>query len=255
VSIESHHRFDGPEDAPVLLLSNSLGTSMAMWDGLVPAFSERFRVLRYDQRGHGSSPAPSGPYSIADLGGDTLELLDGLGIERVSVCGVSLGGMTGMWLAIHAPDRIDRLALCCTSAHMPLPGTLEERASTVRAEGMEPVVEASMERWLTPHAPPEISARLREMLLGTDPEGYAGCCEAIAALDLRAPIQSIRASTLVIATKDDPSIPPDHARLLGEAIPDARLVVLPEGRHLIAMEFPGQVASMVLDHLLAEASA
>ena len=150
MSVELHHRLDGPEDAPVLMLSNSLGTALGMWDDLLPGLAEHFRVLRYDQRGHGRSPAPPGPYTVAELASDALELLDRLGLERVSFCGVSLGGMTGMWLAINAPERIDRLGLCCTSAHLPPREMWTERAATVRAQGMEAVADAAMERWFTP---------------------------------------------------------------------------------------------------------
>ena len=255
MSVELHHRFDGPSDAPVLLLSNSLGTTLEMWDEQVPILSERFRVLRYDQRGHGRSPVPPGPYSIAELGGDALELLERLGLERVSFCGVSLGGMTGMWLAINAPDRIDRLALCCTSAGMPPAKTWIERAATVRSEGMGAVVDAAIERWFTPRAPEERVERTRQALLATPPEGYAGCCEAIAEHDLRAELGSIQSPTFVIAAEHDPSTPPDHGRLIADAVEGARLTVLPDARHLIAVERPDEVAGLVLDHLLAEATA
>jgi 3-oxoadipate enol-lactonase len=253
MSIELHHRFDGPEGSPVLVLSNSLGTSLEMWDGLVPALAGRFRVLRYDQRGHGHSPAPPGPYSIADLGGDVLALLDRLGLERVSFCGVSLGGMTGMWLAINAPERIERLALCCTSAHMPPPDMWAERAASARTEGMAELTEASLERWLTPSAPQELVERLRRGLLQTDPEAYAGCSEAIGAHDLRAELHAITAPTLVVATEDDPSTPPDHARLIADSIDGARLAVFREGRHLVAAERPDEVGELLLDHLTVEA--
>ena len=153
MSGELHHRLDGPDDAPVLVLSNSLGTSLEMWDGMLPALAGHFRVLRYDQRGHGATPATPGPYSIEDLGRDVLGLLDVLGLERVSFAGCSLGGMTGMWLAINAPGRVGRLALCNTSAHMPPRETWTERAATVRERGMGAVVDAALERWFSPEAP------------------------------------------------------------------------------------------------------
>jgi 3-oxoadipate enol-lactonase len=255
MSVELHHRFDGPEDAPVLMLSNSLGTTLEMWDDQVPQLAERFRVLRYDQLGHGHSPVPPGPYSIAELGGHALALLDELELKRVSFCGVSLGGMMGMWLAINAPDRIDRLALCSTSAHMPPPETWAERAATVRSEGMAALVDATLERWFTPAAAEERVERARQGLLATPAEGYAGCCEAIAAHDLRGELGSIRAPTLVIAAEDDPSTPPDHGGLIADAVEGARLEVLPNARHLIAAERPDEVAALVLDHLLAEAAA
>jgi pimeloyl-ACP methyl ester carboxylesterase len=157
--------------------------------------------------------------------------------------------MIGMWLAINAPERIDRLALCCTSAHMPPPETWHERAATVRADGMAAVVDATLERWLTPAAPAETVERTRQMVLATSPEGYASCCEAIADHDLRDQLGSIRAPTLVIAAEDDPSTPPDHGRLIAESVPGAHLTVLPDARHLIAAERPHEVAPLVLDHL------
>ena len=243
---------DGPADAPVLVLSNSLGTDMGMWDDQLPSLVDRFRVLRYDQRGHGRSPAPPGPYTIAELAGDALDLLDRLGLERVSLCGVSLGGMTGMWLAVNAPERLDRLALCCTSAYLPPRENWTERAATVRARGTEAVADAQLERWFTPalaERRPDAVERTRQALLATPPEGYAGCCEAIAAHDLRAHVASIRAPTLVLAAADDPATPPEHGRLIAEAVEGARLVVLERGRHLAAVEHPGEFARAVLAHL------
>jgi 3-oxoadipate enol-lactonase len=234
------------------MLSNSLGTDLGMWEETLPWLMERFRVLRYDQRGHGRSPAPPGPYTIADLAGDALDLLDRLGLERASFCGVSLGGMTGMWLAVNAPDRLDRLALCCTSAYLPPRENWTERAATVRARGMEAVVEAALERWFTPAAAecrPDAVERTRRALLDVSAEGYAGCCEAIAAHDLRAEVGSIRVPTLVLAAADDPATPPEHGRLIAEAVEGARSVVLERGRHLVAVEQPDDFARAVLAHL------
>ena len=234
------------------MLSNSLGTDLGMWDDPLPWLMERFRVLRYDQRGHGRSPAPPGPYTIADLAGDALDLLDRLGLERVSFCGVSLGGMTGMWLAVNAADRLDRLALCCTSAYLPTRENWTERAATVRARGMEPVVDAALERWFTPalaECRPDAVERTRRALLDVSAEGYAGCCEAIAAHDLRAEVGSIRVPTLVLAAADDPATPPEHGRLIAEAVEGARSVVLERGRHLVAVEQPDDFARAVLAHL------
>jgi 3-oxoadipate enol-lactonase len=252
LSIAVHYRLDGPDQAPVLVLSNSLGTEMSMWDDLLPALVERFRVLRYDQRGHGRSPAPPGPYTIADLAGDALALLDRLGVERVSWCGTSLGGMTGLWLAVGAPERIDRLALCCTSAHLPPRRTWIERAATVRGEGIQAVADAQLERWFTPafvERRPEVAERIRRALHGTAPEGYAGCCEAIAGHDLRAELGSIRAPTLVLAAADDPATPPEHGRLIADTVAGARLVVLERARHLAVVERPEESARELLAHL------
>jgi 3-oxoadipate enol-lactonase len=234
------------------MLSNSLGTDLGMWDDPLARLVGRFRVLRYDQRGHGSSPAPPGPYTVADLAGDALDLLDRLGLERVSFCGVSLGGMTGMWLAVNAPDRLDRLALCCTSAHLPPREGWTERAATVRARGMAAVADGALERWFTPglvERRPDAVERTRRALLGVSAEGYAGCCEAIAAHDLRAEVGSMRVPTLVLAAPDDPATPPEHGRLIAEAVEGAGFVVLERGRHLVAVEHPDDFARAVLAHL------
>ena len=226
-----------------------------MWDGQLPTLVEQFRLLRYDQRGHGRSPAPPGPYTIAELGGDLLELLDGLELARVSFCGVSLGGMTGMWLAATAPERVERLALCCTSAYLPPRAAWYERAATVRTEGMAAIADAAVERWFTPEAATRRSQaveRARRALLDTPAEGYAGCCEAIGSLDLRAALGSIRAPTLVIAAADDPATPPEHGRQIADAIKAARLVVLEHGRHLAAVEYAQECARELLRHLGSE---
>jgi 3-oxoadipate enol-lactonase len=253
-----HHRFDGPEGAPVLMLSHSLGTALEMWDQHVPTLGEPFQVIRFDHRGHGRSPVPNGPYSIADLGGDVIALLDRLGLHRVCFCGVSIGGMIGMWLAINAPERLDRLALACTSAHLPPSAGWLERAAMVRTDGMEAIGDAALERWFTPaflDRSPDTVERMRRALLATPAEGYAACCEAIASLDLRAELRSIRVPTLVIAAEDDPATPPPHGRLIAEAIDGARFVVLPAARHLASVERPEEVAYELLEHLATEAKA
>ncbi len=191
-----HHRLDGPADAPPLLLSNSLGTTLEMWDPQLPALATRFRLLRYDRRGHGRSPVPPGPYSIEDLGRDTLDLLDELGLARVSFCGLSIGGMVGMWLASEAPERIDRLVLCSTAPVLPPREQWVERAATVRAEGVAAIADAALDRWFTPLAPRSLVDTFRTMLVETTAEGYAGCCEALADLDLRNRLAAIEARPL-----------------------------------------------------------
>ena len=251
-AVEVAYRFDGPEGAPVVVLANSIGTTTELWDRQVGPLAERFRVLRYDHRGHGGSPVPPGPYSIDDIGGDLLALLDRLQLERVSVCGVSLGGMTAMWLAARAPERVERIVLCCTSAHLPPRSNWTDRAATVRAEGMEAIVDASMDRWFSPGFRSwsrEVVERTAATLSATPAEGYAGCCEAIADLDLRDELPAIRAPTLVIAGGDDPSTPPDHARVIRDAIPDSRALVIPGVRHLANVERDDVVTRAILDHL------
>jgi 3-oxoadipate enol-lactonase len=247
-----HHTVDGPEGAPVVLLGNSLGTTVRMWDPQVPALAERFRVVRYDHRGHGGSPVVLGPYTIADLGGDVLALLDREGLGKVSYCGLSLGGMVGIWLAANAPERVDRLILCCTSAYLPPVAGWAERAATVRAKGTEAIVERIRERWFTEAfraSDPEVVAATLDELTTIDAEGYASCSEAIGGMDLRPSLPSVRAPALVIAGGDDVATPPEHAEAIAAAIPGARLEVLPGTAHLANLERSSEVTRLILDHL------
>jgi 3-oxoadipate enol-lactonase / 4-carboxymuconolactone decarboxylase len=250
-TVPLHHILDGPESAPVIVLANSLGTTLHMWDDQAAPLRERFRLLRYDHRGHGSSPVPPGPYTIEDLGRDVLALLDRLGIERVSFCGLSLGGMVGMWLASQAPERIDRLVLCCTAARF-APEAYDSRARTVRADGVAKIADAVLERWFTPAfraSQRDVVEWARRMLLGTPAEGYAACCEAVRDADLRRRLGDIRAPTLVIAGADDPAAPPEQAKLICDSIPHARLVVIEQAAHLANAEQPDAATSALLDHL------
>ena len=252
MTVELHHRSDGPEDAPVLVLGSSLGTTGAMWDANVPALSERFRLIRYDTRGHGGSPAPPGPYSIGELGADVLALIDRLGLERVSFCGLSIGGMIGMWLASEAPERIDRLMLCCTVPHFPPPDLWNERIETVRARGIEPMVDQALDRWLPPDVRlerPEAERHLRGLIRTTSPAGYAGCCEAIRDMDLRPRLDRIEAPTLVLAGDRDPSTPAEKVRPLADAIADARYVEIEGAAHIANMARPRDVERALLEHL------
>ena len=245
------HRIDGPADAPVLVLSNSIGSDWRMWDGLVPALTAEYRVLRYDQRGHGRSEVAPGPYSIAELAGDLIGLLDELGIQRPHLAGLSLGGMTGMWLAAHEPSRVDRMALLCTSALLGPEQMWLDRAALVRAEGTRAIADAGVRRWLTEEfitAQPETVAWCREMMIGTPAEGYAGCCEAIAAMDLRADLPAITASTLVVAGADDPATPPSHAEVIAAGISGADLHVVPHAAHLATVEQPSAITDLLLRH-------
>ncbi|MFL5818754.1 MAG: 3-oxoadipate enol-lactonase [Conexibacter sp.] len=234
-------------------MGGSLGASPTMWDPQVAAFGARLRTIRFDHRGHGRSPVPPDPYAIADLGGDVLALMDRLGLERASYCGLSLGGMVGMWLAAHAPERIDRLVLLCTAAHLPPPEGWRRRARAVRSAGtVAAVADAVLPRWVTPAfaaARPERVAALRAMLVGTPPAGYAACCEAIATLDLRAALPRIAAPTLVIAGREDLATPPAHAEAIAAAVRGARLELLSPMAHLGNVEQPDAVSALILDHL------
>ena len=247
-----HHTFAGPEGAGVVVLSNSLGTTLEMWEPQAAVLARDRRVLRYDMRGHGRSPVPQTPYSIADLGADLVALLDRHGIERASLCGVSLGGMVSMWVAAHAPQRVDRLVLCSTSAIMGPPESWTERAALVRREGMAAVADTVVARWFTPGftaARPDVVAAIRAQLASTPPEGYAGCCEAIKDMDQRPDLPSISAPALVIAAAGDPSTPPAHARTIAGLVPGARLEVLDRGAHLVNVEEPDLVTPLILGHL------
>ncbi|MFL5415787.1 MAG: 3-oxoadipate enol-lactonase [Myxococcales bacterium] len=250
-AVRLYHRFDGPEGAPVLVLSNSLGTSLEMWDPQMSAFSNRFRVLRYDTRGHGRSPVPPGPYSVADLGRDLIALLDANRIERARFCGLSMGGMTGMWLGCHAPERLERLVLCNTSAQLGVPDVWNQRIAIVQNEGMQGVVNGVLERWFTPEfraREPEAVEKVRRMLLETPPAGYAACCAAIRDQDQREAICAIPVPTLVVAGARDPATPPEHSRLIAGKIPGARVVEL-DTAHLSNIEASDRFTASVLEFL------
>lgn len=241
-------RFDGPGDAPVLLLSNSLGTAMAMWDTQMAAFSQHFRVLRYDSRGQGASDVPPGCYSIDRLGRDVIALADTLGIATFSFCGLSKGGMIGQWLGWRAPERLERLILANTSAYMGPPDGWDERIAAILKDGMAAMTDAVIARWFTPGfaaSHPHAIGPVRAMLLATDPHGYAGCCAAIRDMDQRRTLPLIATPVLVIAGDADPATPLDHARQLLDSIPDAQLVVLPAA-HLSNIEQPTGFAEAVM---------
>jgi 3-oxoadipate enol-lactonase len=250
-----HHRLDGPADAPVVVLSNSLGSTLEMWAPQVAPLTQRFRLLRYDHRGHGRSEVPPGPYTIGELAGDVLELLDSLGLDRVSFCGLSMGGMIGMRLAAEAPARVDRLVLSCTSAHLPPPELWVERAATARGGGIGELADGAMERWFTPAfraEQPDTVARIREQVATTPAEGYAACCEAIRDWDFRDRLGTIEAPTLVIAAAHDPSTPPEHGEAIARAIPGAGMRILPGAAHLANVERPETFTEAVLAHLTGE---
>ncbi|PSK98871.1 3-oxoadipate enol-lactonase [Murinocardiopsis flavida] len=252
MSVEVHHTVDGPPDAPVLLLSGSLGSTAAMWEPQATALRDTFRVVRYDTRGHGRSPVPPGPYTVADLGRDALALLDRLGVRRAHIAGLSLGGMTALWLAANAPERVDRLALLCTSARLGPPEAWAERAATVRAEGTGAVAGAVIGRWFTPGfaaREPATVERMRAMVAATPAEGYAACCEAIQGFDLRADLARVTAPTLVVAGAEDPAAPPEHGERLAAGISGADLHVLPAAAHLASWEQSGAATRLLRAHL------
>lgn len=251
------YRVDGPETRPALVLSSSLGTTWELWDAQIAALEHDFRIVRYDHPGHGRSPIPHGPLTVEELVAGVVELLDVLQLGRVSFCGLSLGGMVGMALALAAPERMDRLVLCCTSARFGEPEGWRERAELVRSEGSAAVAERVLERWFTAGfraAETTTVARFRDMLERTPPEGYAACCEAIASWDARSTLYTIDAPTLVIAGEDDVATPPDDAAFLATSIPGAELVVLPNAAHLANVEQPALFDRALAAHLLVPAA-
>lgn len=237
----------GRVGTPVLVLGPSLGTTRAMWAPQHAALTDRFLVLRYDLLGHGDSPVPPGPYTVDQLADEVLALLDSLRIAQCHYVGLSMGGMIGMTLAARHPDRIDRLALLCTSAHLPPAQGWLDRAHQVRAHGTASIADIAVARWFTPaftDRDPYVA-----MLAATPDEGYAATCAAIAAMDLRPLLKRIESPTLVIAGQEDPAAPPEHGRLIADTIPGARYVELPDAAHLASVEQPSEVTMLLLDHL------
>jgi 3-oxoadipate enol-lactonase len=247
-----HAELEGPERAPVLMLSNSLGTNLHMWDEQTGPLTRHFRLVRYDRRGHGKSSAPKGPYTMERLGRDVLGVLDGLGIQRINWCGLSMGGMVGMWLGAHAGNRIDKLILSNTSAHFPDPTVWDARIKMVRGVGLAGIVDANMERWFTKgfreHAS-QTMAKMREMFVATAIEGYIGCGEAIRDMDHRPLLPRITTPTLVIAGRHDPATTLEAGEYIKDHVPGARIAVL-EAAHISNLEQPQAYAETMLGFLL-----
>jgi len=235
--LKTHYALTG-DGEPVLVFSNSLGTDFSMWDPQMAELGRRFRILRYDTRGHGQSTVTPGGYTIEQLGRDVLGLLDSLRLDRVHFCGLSMGGMIGMWLGVHAPDRLDRLVLSNTAARIGTKEMWNARIATVRKDGMKPVAAAVIERWFTPEfraSFPERVARAQRMLENTSPEGYAACCAAIRDMDQCETVAQIKAPTLVIYGGRDPVTPVSDAQFLTDRIRGAVKVELPAA-HLSNVE-------------------
>ncbi len=242
-----HHRFDGPEDAPVVVFSNSLGTTLELWDPQVPAFTPAFRMLRYDQLGHGRSEVPPRPVHGRAARPRAARAAGRARARARLVLRPSLGGAVGQWLGAHAPERIDRLVLAGTSAYFGPPERWTERAAQVEAEGMGPVAAATMARWFTPAFAG--TAPYRETLASTPAEGYVACCNALAVWDFRSELIGISAPTLVVVGAEDPATPPEQAEAIAEGIPGARLAVISGAAHLVNVEQPEAFNRAVLDHL------
>lgn len=250
---------EGPDGAPAVILANPIGTSRAIWDAQVRVLRRDYRLLRFELRGHGKpgarSDAPPGPYSIAELGTDVLGLMHEYGITAAAYCGVSLGGMIGLWLAANAPERISSLVVCCTAiTPMPSRQAWLDRAALVRSSGMAAISEMIPPRWFTPEfiaREPAAVSFVMDMLHGTDPGGYAGCGEAIAELDLRPALGSIKAPTLVIAGAQDQAAPPRQGAVTASGIADSRLTVIRGTSHLAPYQTPGPVTGAIIEHLAA----
>lgn len=243
-----HYRLDGPDDAPCLILSNSLGTRFDMWAPQMQALERRFRVLRYDTRGHGESSVTPGPYTIEQLGKDVIALMDHLDIARAHFCGLSMGGMIGMWLGANRPDRLDRLVLCNTAAKIGPPELWTARIEKVRADGVASIAPAVIDRWFTKayqEREPGKVAALQHMLAETSAEGYAANCAAVRDMDQRDQLGGITVPTLVIVGTQDQATPPADGRLVAERIPGARCVEF-DAAHLSNWETAGPFT----DHLV-----
>jgi 3-oxoadipate enol-lactonase len=247
-----HYDLAGPDGAPVVVFSNSLGTNFTMWDSQLPAFQKHFRVLRYDTRGHGQSSVTPGSYSIERLARDVLALVSSLRIDRFHFCGLSMGGMIGMWLAVNAPNRLLKLVLCNTAAKIGTPETWNPRIEAVRKDGMPSIAPTVIERWFSASyrsKSPEPVAAIQRLLERTNPEGYVANCAAVRDFDARDAIATIRVRTLVISGAHDPATTPADGHYLADHISGARYVEL-NAAHLSNIEdrerFNAEVSSFLL---------
>ena len=239
----------GPADAPVVLLGSSLGANQAMWAPQLDVLANRFRVIAFDHRGHGGSEVPDGPYTLDDLGGDVLELLDSLEIEQASYVGISLGGAVGLWLAQNAPDRFHRFAVICPPSNPAATAQVWlDRAAQVRADGMQSVVDATLTRWFLPDFKEDLEP-VRQMLLDCPDEGYAACCEVLSTTNLLPDLAAITAPVLVVTADSDTSIPPETVVPLATAIPGAHLEIIENAAHLVTYSHPDVVNPLLLAHL------
>lgn len=247
-----HHQEEGTPSGPPVLLAPSLGTTMAMWDELAGALGGRYRVIRFDTRGHGGSPVPNGPYSTADLAGDVLALADRLELDRFALVGLSLGGAIAQTFALRAPARLSAMVLCCTGPSFGDPANWYQRAADVRSAGMGQLVESTPQRWFTPEFPrqhPERANELLDQIANTPPEGYAGCCEALAEFDTSGRLGEITTPTRVIAGATDPVSPPSVGETLRSGIPGADLVVIDDASHIANVAQPDAFNTAVSQHL------
>jgi 3-oxoadipate enol-lactonase len=254
--IATHYRLDGPAGAPVVTLSHSLAAHLGMWEPQLGALTARWRVLAYDTRGHGGTEAPAGPYTLDQLADDALALLDAAGVQQTHWVGLSMGGMIGQTLALRAPHRLASLVLADTSSRVPPEARplWKERIDTAGSKGMEPLVEPTIARWFT--APfiamgHEVVDRVRDMIRGTDPRGYAGCCAAISMLDLTDRLSAIKLPALVIVGEQDQGTPVAASRVIHERIAGSTLTIIPSASHLSNMEQPEAFTTALVQFLAA----
>jgi 3-oxoadipate enol-lactonase len=242
---------DGRESGPTLMLSNSLGCTLKMWEPQMAALTKVFRVIRYDRRGHGKSAVPPGPYSIERLGRDVLAILDDLNIEKTHWCGLSMGGMVGQWLGANAPERLDRIILANTTCYYPDPANFQNRIKAVSDGGMAAIADTVIGNWLTEdfrEREPQVAANLKAMLLATPVAGYIACCEALSTLDQRDLLPEILARTLVIVGRQDKSTPVEAGEFIRSKIPGASMTLL-DAAHISNIEQPHAFADAVIGFL------
>jgi 3-oxoadipate enol-lactonase len=244
---------EGPEAAPALMLSNSLGTNLHMWDQQTPEFAKHYRVIRYDRRGHGQSDVPEGPYSMERFGRDAIAVLDALAIEKTNWCGLSMGGMVGQWLGANAPERVEKLVLSNTNFYYADKAPWQDRIKFIEEKGLEHIVDANMQRWFTEgfrERAPDVMAKMKKMFVATELEGYIGCCQAIMAMDFRDSNPSITTPTMVIVGAQDAATPPAAGEAIQQQIKGAKLVSV-DAAHISNMEQPEAYTKAVLDFLAA----
>jgi len=246
-----HYEMEGDAGKPVLMFCNSLGTNLHMWDGQMPEALKHFRVLRYDRRGHGKSGVPAGPYSMEMLGRDALAVLDAAKVEKTNWCGLSMGGMVGMWLGANAPSRVNRLILSNTSAYFENKQIWNDRIALVKEKGLAAILQGTLERWFTAgfrEREPGKVKEIADMFLATKVEGYIGCGEAVRDMDHREIIKSIKAPTMVIAGKQDAGTTPEMGEALAKSIPGARLTLF-DAAHIANIECGPAYTTAVVDFL------
>jgi 3-oxoadipate enol-lactonase len=246
-----HVEVEGSADAPALIMSNSLGTNLHMWDDQAPELAKHFRLIRYDRRGHGQSGAPKGPYSMERFGRDVLAIADGLKVKTFNWCGLSMGGMVGQWLGANAPDRVEKLILSNTTFVYADKAPWNDRIKLVREKGLGALVDANMERWFTKgfrERAPQAIARMKEMFVATLVEGYVGSCEAIRDMDFAESNPRITAPTMVIVGTHDPATPPSAGEAIHRQIKGSKLAAL-DAAHISNMEQPKVYTETVLGFL------